>query len=153
MPSNKYKANKAVLLNWLETKTKRSNLFIHFEEINEKSEALRKIILYFKNNKNDRFVFSYYIFSVWKRNERIFTRQRKKNGSFDLKKSETLTSLVIPLKKYKYDPLLLVFLLLGYVCTVIQVLEDFAVCDWWRCCKALRDVKFSQILWRQMVEN
>ena len=43
-----------------------------------------------------------------------FYKAKKKPGSFDLKKSETLTSLVIPLKKYKYDLLLLVFLLLGY---------------------------------------
>ena len=31
------------------------------------------------------------------------------------------------------------------VYTVSKVLADFAVCDWWRCCKALCDVKFSQI--------
>ena len=31
------------------------------------------------------------------------------------------------------------------ICTVRKVLADFAVCDWWHCCKALCDVKFSQI--------
>ena len=30
-------------------------------------------------------------------------------------------------------------------CTVRKVLEDFAVCDWWRYSKALSDVKLSQI--------
>ena len=29
--------------------------------------------------------------------------------------------------------------------TLRTVLEDFAICDWWRNCKALCDVKFSQI--------
>ena len=29
--------------------------------------------------------------------------------------------------------------------TVSKVLADFAVCDWWRYCKALYDVKFRQI--------
>ena len=29
--------------------------------------------------------------------------------------------------------------------TVRTVLADFAVCDWWRYCKALFNVKFSQM--------
>ena len=37
----------------------------------------------------------------------------------------------------------------GHICsmyTVRTVLADFAVCDWWRYCTALCDVKFSQIV-------
>ena len=32
-----------------------------------------------------------------------------------------------------------------FIKTVIKVLADFAVCDWWRYCKTLCDLKFSQI--------
>ena len=117
MPSNKYKANKAVLLNWLETQTKRSNLFIHFEEINKKSEALRKIILYFKNNKNDRFVFFLLRFFVLKTKRKDFYKAKKKKRIFRSKKERNVDIPSHPtcmVKKYKYDLLLLVFLLLGY---------------------------------------
>ena len=32
-----------------------------------------------------------------------------------------------------------------YIITIRKVLADFAVCDWWRYCKALCDEKFCQI--------